>query len=133
MEILAEALDHAMHEGYVRTFVDSGAPMAALLRQAAARGITPAYVTRLLSAFVQDPEPDAGSQAASPGLVEPLTEREIEVLDLLAAGHTNREIAQKLYLSVNTVKTHLKHIYGKLDVGNRRDATATGHRLGLID
>jgi len=65
-------------------------------------------------------------------LVEPLSERELEVLDLLADGQTNQEIAQALHVSINTVKTHLKNIYGKLGVHNRRKATAQAKKLGLV-
>jgi LuxR family maltose regulon positive regulatory protein len=65
-------------------------------------------------------------------LVEPLSEREIEVLALLAQGLTNREIAQQLYLSPNTVRVHTHHIYGKLSVSNRTQAAAKGRALGLL-
>ena len=76
----------------------------------------------------------APSQTPSPKLVlvEPLTERELEVLRLLAAGLSNSQIAQKLYLSSGTVKVHLKHIYGKLDVSSRTQATARARELGML-
>jgi LuxR family maltose regulon positive regulatory protein len=75
-----------------------------------------------------------GETATAPPqpLIEPLSERELEVLRLLADGLSNPEIAQKLYLSVGTVKVHLKHIYGKLDVSSRTQAAARAHELGLL-
>jgi LuxR family maltose regulon positive regulatory protein len=135
------ALEHALYlaasEGYVRTFVDEGEPMARLLRRALAtrfgatktHGIAPDYASRLLAAF------DKRSQAASPAAnapVEPLTERELEVLRLIAGGLSNREIARKLVVAVSTVKSHINHIYGKLDVKNRTQAVARGRTLGLL-
>ena len=70
-------------------------------------------------------------RASAPPLTEPLSDRELDVLRLLADGQTNREIAQTLCVSVNTVKTHLKNIYGKLGVSNRREAVAQAKDLGL--
>jgi LuxR family maltose regulon positive regulatory protein len=131
---LAEALAMAEPEGYVRTFVDAGRPMAAFLRRAVAMGVEPDYAARLLAAFDEggkEGTPDSAGLAQS-ALAEPLTEREIDVLNLLTEGRTNREIAQALYVSVNTVKTHLKNVYGKLEVSNRRDAVVRARKLGLI-
>jgi LuxR family maltose regulon positive regulatory protein len=130
LALLSAALPQAEPEGYVRTFVDAGPTMERLLRRALSNGITPAYTSKLLGAF--------GKSAASlprppgPSLVEPLSERELQVLRLLSAGHTNQEIAAALHVSINTVKTHLKNIYGKLGVNNRRKATAQAKKLGLI-
>jgi LuxR family maltose regulon positive regulatory protein len=134
---LAEALKLAEPEGYVRTFVDKGAPMAVLLRDAASHGVAPAYVGRLLAALGVGQVGGEGESSPyahphSAALVEPLSDRELEVLRLLAAGQTNREIALGLSVSINTVKTHLKHIYGKLDVNNRRQAAAQAKKLGLV-
>jgi LuxR family maltose regulon positive regulatory protein len=135
LALITEALTLAEPEGYVRTFVDLGEPMAALLREAAARDVATEYVGKLLAAFrvseygrmeVEPPYPHAQP------LLEPLSDRELDVLYLLADGQTNREIAQALCVSVNTVKTHLKNIYGKLGVSNRRQATAKAEELGLI-
>jgi LuxR family maltose regulon positive regulatory protein len=125
MEALESALSMAEPEGYVRTFIDVGEPMAALLRAAASRGIAVDYVRRLL-------EPFGEVGAPSTDLLEPLTERELEVLPLLAAGLSNREIAAELFLAVGTVKKHTGNIYGKLDVHSRTQATGRARELGLI-
>ncbi len=121
--LLAEA------EGYVRLFVDEGAPMLALLRLAREQGIMPAYVTTLLSAFGWQEE---ASLLRSRSLVEPLTRREREVLQLLAAGASNREIARRLVLSLGTVKKHVSNICGKLDVQSRTQAIARARVLHLL-
>lgn len=122
---LAEALTLAEPEGYVRTFVDLGEPMAALLQEATARGMATEYVRKLLAASAPlHPSPSA--------LIETLSERELDVLRLLAEGQTNQEIAQALCVSVNTVKTHLKNVYGKLGVNTRREAAAKARKLGLL-
>ena len=129
---LDRALALAAPEGYVRLFIDEGAPMATLLRQAHMRGIEPEYVAHLLAAFAQ-----AGASLhlsapnASP-LVEALTGREREVLQLLVDGASNREIAQRLVLSVNTVKKHVFNICGKLGVQSRAQAIAKARTLDLL-
>jgi LuxR family maltose regulon positive regulatory protein len=121
---LKRALTLAEPEGYVRTFVDEGTPMAALLRQALVRGIAPRYVGRLLAAF--------GEPAAAQPLPEPLTGRELEVLRLIVAGLTNQEIADQLVISVATVKRHITNIYGKLGVSHRTQAVARAQELDLL-
>jgi LuxR family transcriptional regulator, maltose regulon positive regulatory protein len=136
--ILARALALAEPEGYVRTFADEGSPMAALLSEvldAKQRGRlvpdVPAYYLRKLSAAL---ERDASSAAAPAGgeLREPLSERELEVLALLAAGKSNRQIASELFVALSTVKTHIKNIYGKLDVRNRMQAVSRARELNLL-
>jgi LuxR family maltose regulon positive regulatory protein len=129
LEYLAEALTMAQHEGYVRTFVDQGQALVPLLRRAAHRGIAPGYVARLLTAMAEGV--GAPPSLAQP-LIEPLTEREIEVLRLLAAGKSNRAIAAELVLSVGTVKAHNSNIYGKLGVRSRTQAVARSLELGLL-
>jgi LuxR family maltose regulon positive regulatory protein len=140
---LAEALALAEPEGYARTFLDLGEPMKELLSAFRDRGAAgpavQAYAGKLLAAFSPPGvQPQAGSAAAGaagrPGstLIEPLSERELEVLDLLAGGQTNYEIARALSVSINTVKTHLANIYGKLGVHDRRRAVARGEELGLL-
>jgi LuxR family maltose regulon positive regulatory protein len=123
---LGEALALAQPEGYVRIFADEGAPMAALLRQVT--GERRPFALQVLAAIDGLPGPPEPSTA----LVEPLTERELDVLRALAAGLSNRAIAQQLYLSVATVKVHLKHIYGKLAVNSRTEALARAHELNLL-
>jgi LuxR family maltose regulon positive regulatory protein len=121
---LKKALSLAEPEGYVRTFVDEGIPMAALLRRALSQGITPDYARQLLAAF---DEPIV----ASP-LVESLTRREMEVLRLIADGLKNQDIADHLVISVATVKRHVTNIYGKLGVSRRVQAIARAQDLGLL-
>jgi LuxR family maltose regulon positive regulatory protein len=133
IERLSRALFLAEPEGYMRLFVDEGAPMLSLLRQARQRGLVPDYVAALLSAF------DTQTAAASPAqsshplvLLEPLTERELEVLRLLAAGLSNAAIAQELVITVGTVKRHANSIYGKLGVQSRSQAIARAHTMHLL-
>ncbi len=127
---LAQALAEAEPEGYVRTFVAPGESMAVLLRAAVACGNAVPYVDHLLAALgISAPEPPPPVPSE---LVEPLSDRELQVLRLLAEGQTNQEIARRLYMSVNTVKTHLKNIYGKLGAKNRARAGARARELGLI-
>jgi LuxR family maltose regulon positive regulatory protein len=132
---LGRALAIAEPEGYLRTFVDEGPPMLQLLSEAAERGIAPDYALRLLDAFGEaTPEPAAPSSVVrrSSALVEPLSERELEVLRLIAEGFTNAEIAQRLFLALNTVKVHTRNIYGKLEVHNRTQAVARARELDLL-
>jgi LuxR family maltose regulon positive regulatory protein len=134
LSALEQALSLAEPEGYLRTFVDEGEPMARLLRRALQQGIAPGYVSRLLAAFGESAalaSPVAQSLVDQP-LVEPLTGRELEVLRLIAAGLANREIAQELVVAVSTVKTHINHIYGKLDAKSRTQAVAKAQALDLL-
>jgi LuxR family maltose regulon positive regulatory protein len=126
---LSEALTMAQPEGYVRTFADQGKALVPLLRGAAHRGIAPGYVARLLSAMAESP--GAPPFLAQP-LIEPLSERELEVLRLIAAGLSNRKIAEKLVVAVGTVKAHTSSIYGKLGVRSRTQAAARARELKLI-
>ena len=122
-------------KGFTRIFVDEGPPMARLLYEAVTHGITPDYARRLLAAFpVAEPEQTVPlkTQASKSDLIEPLSERELEVLQLIAEGLTNREIADRLFLSLNTVKVHTRNIYGKLDVHHRTDAVAKARALGIL-
>jgi LuxR family maltose regulon positive regulatory protein len=132
---LEQALILAEPGGFIRTFVDEGPPMARLLYQAATRGIAPDYARRLLAAFpVAEAEQTAPSPTQAPqlDLIEPLSERELEVLQLIAEGLTNREIAARLFLALNTVKAHTRNIYGKLGVHGRTQAVARARALGLL-
>jgi LuxR family maltose regulon positive regulatory protein len=129
---LEQALTLAEPEGYVRVFVDEGPPMAKLLRKAATQGIAPKYVKKLLSAFEPKSAVKPEIRNLQSALVEPLSERELEVLHLIAAGLSNQQIAKELFISLNTVKTHVKNINSKLDVRNRTEATARARELGLL-
>ena len=132
---LERALRHAEPEGFVQIFVDEGPPMARLLYDALPQGIFPDYVQRLLKAFpIDEPEQPEPSTSHIPEvkLVEPLSEREIEVLQLIAEGLTNQEIASQLYITLNTVKGHARNIYAKLGVKNRTKAVAKAKALGII-
>jgi LuxR family maltose regulon positive regulatory protein len=135
MNALGEALSLAEPGGYLRTFLDEGEPMAELLHQAAARGMAPAYVAKLLAAFCRSESPGLVADRSDTGawsLVEPLSEREQQVLRLLSVGMSNPEIAGELYIAVSTVRSHCKSIYGKLNVHKRWDAVDRGRELGLI-
>ena len=103
--------------------------MRALLKQAAARAVAPRYVGRLLAAFGPSGEPV--SPAPQP-LIEPLTGRELQVLHLLAADLPNREIGRRLFISLPTVKSHTRTIYGKLGVHSRQEAVARARALGIL-
>jgi LuxR family maltose regulon positive regulatory protein len=105
--------------------------MAELLYQAAAQGIAPEYAGRLLTAFPASEAPDSFQELPA-DMVEPLSEREREVLQLIAEGLSNREIAQELFLSISTVKVHTYNIYGKLGVHSRTQAVAKARALGIL-
>jgi LuxR family maltose regulon positive regulatory protein len=125
---LDRALTLAEPEGYVRIFVDEGTAMASLLKTAAQRGIGHDYLSRLLAAF-------GGTEGRSParqGLIEPLSQRELDVLRLLGSDLGGPEIARELVVSLNTVRTHTKNIYAKLGVNNRRAAVRRGEELDLM-
>jgi LuxR family maltose regulon positive regulatory protein len=135
MAKLEQALTLSEPEGFVHVYVDEGPRMARLLYEAAARGIAPDYARRLLAAFpVAETEQTVESSADAPRyeIIEPLSERELEVLQLIAEGLTNREIAAGLFLSLNTIKVHTRNIYGKLNVHSRTQAVARSQALGLL-
>jgi LuxR family maltose regulon positive regulatory protein len=129
---LERALSLAESEGYVRTFVDEGAPMAALLQEAAARGMASEYVGQLLDVLGRESTGKTSPRAHTTALIEPLSERELEVLRLIAVGLSNPEIAEQLYVSTNTIKAHAKSIYRKLDVHNRTQAVNRARELDLL-
>jgi ATP/maltotriose-dependent transcriptional regulator MalT len=140
---LERALDLAEPEGFVRIFIGEGAPMGALLGKAIARGIALDYAGRLFKALEGETKkleegrnrvPSSVPSVADPSvyMVEPLTERECQVLRLLSAGLSNQEIAQELFLSINTIKTHTRNIYGKLNVRNRTHAVNRAKELGIL-
>ena len=135
MSVLAQALSLTEPEGYVRLFVDEGAPMVALLREAHTRAIRQAYIEKLLAAFPDlqtEDKPIVNRPSELVNLVEPLSKRELEILSLLAEGLTNNEIAQQIFISGQTVKVHTRNIYGKLGVKNRLQAVSKARDLGLL-
>jgi len=125
-------------EGYIRSFVDEGAQLEALLYQLRKcnrqNGPIP-YLDTLLTAFQQEhmarKQPEEQTQVQS--LPQPLSERELQVLQLLSRGASNLEIAQDLVIAVDTVKRHVKHILSKLGVQNRMQAVLQARELGLLD
>jgi LuxR family maltose regulon positive regulatory protein len=128
---LESALGLAEPGAYIRLFVDEGEPMRALLSNIS--GEHRRYAEKLLAAFVSEPKTEGPTSSHVRGsLIEPLSERELEILSLLAGGLTNREIAERLVLSVGTVKVHLKHIYGKLDAHSRTQAIVRARGLNLL-
>ncbi|MHA7156335.1 LuxR C-terminal-related transcriptional regulator [Arthrobacter sp. TMN-50] len=126
---LERALTQAEPEGRSRLFVDEGAPMLAILRSAAGAGIRPDFVRRL-SQMLRDN--DTGDAVALDQPHEVLSERELHVLRLLATELSGPEIARELYVSLNTMRTHTKHIFLKLDVNSRAAAVRRAESLGLI-
>jgi LuxR family maltose regulon positive regulatory protein len=138
----------AWPEGYVRVFADEGALLAAVLdrliagqgggRMPPAPGVPPAYLRRLQAAFrpryarAVAPRPVPAAEVAAPVLAEPLTDRELQVLALLAAGISNQQIAGDLVVALETVKKHVSHILGKLGAANRTQAVARARALGLL-
>jgi LuxR family maltose regulon positive regulatory protein len=131
---LERALSLAEPEGYVRVFVDEGRPMAQLLSEAAAHGIMPAYTTKLLAVLEsEEHKSEEGSHRfPTESVVEPLSQRELEVLRLIARGLSNREISQRLFLALSTVKGHNRIIFSKLMVQRRTEAVARARELGLL-
>jgi LuxR family maltose regulon positive regulatory protein len=138
MDPLAHALALSGPQGFVELFVKEGAPMVELLRHAGSRGIAPEYVSNLLAQFETrlsaiPPSPHLPMPAPQiQPLVEPLTERELDVLRLLATSLSTAEIADRLFISVSTVRSHTKNIYAKLNVHRRWDAAERAKELKLI-
>ena len=131
---IERALTLAEPENHVRLFRDEGPAMARLLYQAIERSIQPDYAGRLLATFPESsaaPAPDRRSLSPT-SIVEPLSAREHEILQLIAEGMTNKEIAQRLVLTVGTVKVHAHNIYGKLGVNGRTQAIAKARGIGLL-
>lgn len=126
---LERALQMAEPEGFIRAFVDEGAPMARLLHRMLTRSSAPEYVRRLLETLGESAKiaPPIASK-----LIDPLSQREVEVLRLIVDGSTNQEIAHELVLTVNTVKRHISNIFRKLEVSNRVQATTRARELDLV-
>jgi LuxR family transcriptional regulator, maltose regulon positive regulatory protein len=139
LSAVTQVLELAKPEGYIRTFVDEGPMMAALLRKRrAAQSQETDYLDRLLEAFkhgeehIEPASPHDRQRKVPQPLIVPLSEREREVLHLMAAAASNQEIARKLVIAVNTVKRHARNIFDKLDVDNRTQAVARARALGLL-
>jgi len=135
-ESIEQALEHLRpvvldleDEGCVRFFLNEGDQMIPLLREAARHGVAPDFIGRILAAAERSARP---GQPADVDLIEPLTGREIEVVRLLAAGLSNRQIAEQLVISLGTAKAHVHHIFGKLGVSSRTQAATRAHELGLL-
>jgi LuxR family maltose regulon positive regulatory protein len=134
VQVLAEALALAEPGGYIRLFVDEGALMAQVLLEAASRGIRPDYIARVLAVFegeMKDEQPTA-SVPGSSFLIEPLSQRELGILKLIAQGLSNREIGERLFLALDTIKGHNRKIFDKLQVQSRTEAIARARELGLL-
>jgi LuxR family maltose regulon positive regulatory protein len=129
LEMITLALDLAAEGGYVRTILDLGENIPHLLYAAAQNGIQVKYCSRLLEGL--QPQKQVKFPDNQP-LVEPLSSREKEVLELIALGYTNQEIAEQLYLSVYTIKSHARNVFGKLGVKNRTEAVARARLYGLL-
>jgi LuxR family transcriptional regulator, maltose regulon positive regulatory protein len=129
LKIFSRALTLAEPRGYFRLFIDEGKPMSSLLHRAVSKGITVGYASKLLAAM------QAGERVVfepgHSGLVEPLSERELQVLRLLDSALTNEEIGRQLYVSVNTIRTHIRNIYAKLGVNRRGDAVLRAKELNF--
>ena len=137
---LERALTLAAPGGIIRRFIDEGPVMARLLATAATQGVMPEYTRMLLAACDTHAavapshlnRPDGGSIALAQPLIEPLTARELEILQLIAQGLSNREMSERLFLAVSTIKGHNLKIFGKLQVQRRTEAIARARELGLL-
>jgi LuxR family maltose regulon positive regulatory protein len=137
LDALKEALRRGAPEGYVRVFKEHGEELASLLQRAAARDVAPDYARKLLAALEErGQKPVATPAIPAPSvpspLAEPLTDRELEVLQHLGVGASNRQIADALVITLNTVKKHTSNIYGKLGVSSRTQAVVRAQELGLL-
>ncbi len=131
VQLLGDALALAEPGGFIRLFVDEGMPMAQLLSEAASQGMMPNYIGKLLAAFERQKDVQPSALSPQP-LVEPLSPRELEILKLIARGLSNREISERLFLALDTVKGHNRRIFDKLQVQRRTEAIARARELGLL-
>lgn len=133
MQVLYDALALAEPAGFIRIFVDEGLPMAELLSEAAMQGIMPEYVGKLLAAIEHEKQEHVQQSEFIPQpLIQPLSPRELEVLQLIAQGLSNDEIGKRLFVALDTVKGHNRRIYEKLQVQRRTEAVARARALGLL-
>jgi LuxR family maltose regulon positive regulatory protein len=133
VQLLVDALALAEPGGFVRSFVDEGSPMAELLSAAAAHGRMPDFIGKLLAVFDagQLTRADKSYRPPAQPPIEPLSQRELEVLRLITEGLSNHEIGERLFLALDTVKGHNRRIFGKLQVQRRTEAVARARELGL--
>ena len=142
MQVLGDALMIAEPGGLIRLFVDEGEPMATLFSETASRGIMPDYIGKLLAAFESNAQQSEdksdlphtlpeGHRDGEP-LIEPLSQRELEILQLIAQGLSNRQISERLFLALSTVKGHNRILFDKLSVQSRTEAIARARELGLL-
>ncbi len=134
LELLGEVLARAEPEGFIRLFLDEGPSMAQLLSEAVSSGIMPDYISKLLAAFQAEAQTsrDKPNLPLAQPLIEPLSQRELKVLYLIAQGLSNREISERLFLALSTVKGHNQKIFNKLQVQSRTEAVARARELGLL-
>jgi LuxR family transcriptional regulator, maltose regulon positive regulatory protein len=137
VRLLGDALALAEPGGFIRIFVDEGLPMARLLSEAAARGIMPDYIAKLLAAFEAEEQKSEDESHLPPdlpaqSLTEPLSQRELEVLQLIAQGLSNRDISERLFLALDTVKGHNRRIFGKLSVQRRTEAVEKARSSNIL-
>ncbi len=137
VELLGEALALAEPGGFIRLFVDEGAPMAQLLREAASQGVMSDYSRKLLAAFEAEKRKSKAKSDQIPvspaqPLIEPLSQRELKILQLIAQGLSNREIGERLFLALDTIKGHNRKIFEKMQVQSRTEAVARARELGLL-
>jgi len=134
VNLLGEVLALAEPNGFIRLFVDEGELMAQLLLEAASHGTMPNYVNKLLAAFEVDQRKSEGISDLSTAqpLIDPLSQRELEILRLIALGLSNREIGKRLFLALDTVKGHNRKIFDKLQVQRRTEAIARARELNLL-
>ncbi|WP_199613931.1 LuxR C-terminal-related transcriptional regulator [Paenibacillus alkalitolerans] len=130
ISLLIDALAYAEPGGFIRLFVDEGIPMARLLSEAASSGMSPDYIDKLQAAF--EAEQQKYKDKSNQTLIEPLSERELTILQLIAQGLSNQEICERLFLALSTVKGYNRNIYDKLQVRRRTEAVARGRELGLL-
>jgi LuxR family maltose regulon positive regulatory protein len=135
VSLLACALAMAEPAGFIRLFLDEGLPMASLLSEAMALGSMPDSIRKVLTAWEAEQQQSENTSSPPPPaqpLLEPLSQRELEVLRLVAAGLSNQEISERLFLVLGTVKGHTHKIFGKLGAQRRTEAIARARELGLL-
>jgi len=139
LQLLAAALMQAEQGGFIQIFIDEGTRMAELLSEAASHGMMSDYIGKVLAMFDSDATEEQRDDKVNPRiapaaqpLIEPLSRREINILQLIAEGLSNQEISERIFLALSTVKGHNRNIFGKLSVQSRTEAIARARELGLL-